>query len=82
MKSATYNTEDADIILVAYGSMARVCESAMKMAREEGLKVGMIRPISLWPFPEEAFAGITGKKFLEDMDNPVQSLFWRKEISH
>ena len=60
----SYNTEDADIILVAYGSMARVCESAMKMAREEGIKVGMIRPISLWPFPAKAFAGITGKKFL------------------
>jgi 2-oxoglutarate ferredoxin oxidoreductase subunit alpha len=60
----TYNMDDADIILVAYGSMARVCESAMKMAREEGLKVGMIRPISLWPFPEKAFEGITGKKFL------------------
>ena len=60
----TYQLEDADIILVAFGSMARVCESAMKMARAEGLKVGMIRPISLWPFPEVAFQGITGKKFL------------------
>ena len=60
----TYQTEDAELILVAYGSMARVCESAMKMAREEGLKVGMIRPISLWPFPEAAFRGIVGKKFL------------------
>ncbi len=58
------NMEDADIILVAYGSMARVCESAMKMAREEGIKVGMIRPIALWPFPDVAFEGITGKKFL------------------
>jgi len=58
------NMDDADIILVAYGSMARVCESAMKMAREEGIKVGMIRPISLWPFPDVAFEGITGKKFL------------------
>lgn len=56
--------EDADIILVAFGSMARVCESAMKMAREQGKKVGMIRPITLWPFPEKAFEGITGKKFL------------------
>ena len=60
----TYNLDDADIIRVAYGSMARVCERAMKMAREEGLKVGMIRPISLWPFPEKAFEGIVGKKFL------------------
>ena len=47
----SYNLEDADIILVAYGSMARVCVSAMNLARAEGIKVGMIRPISLWPFP-------------------------------
>ena len=59
-----YQLEDAEIILVAYGSMARVCQSAMNMARKEGLKVGMIRPISLWPFPEKAFEGIVGKKFL------------------
>lgn len=44
--------------------MARVCVSAMNMARAEGRKVGMIRPISLWPFPDIAFEGITGKKFL------------------
>lgn len=58
------DTDDADVILVAYGSMARVCESAMRMARAEGLKVGMIRPITLWPFPEKAFESIVGKKFL------------------
>ena len=60
----SYYVDDADIILVAYGSMARVCVSAMNMARAEGRKVGMIRPISLWPFPDIAFEGITGKKFL------------------
>ena len=60
----TYNLDDAEIILVAYGSMARVCQSAMNMARAEGRKVGMIRPISRWPFPEVAFEGIVGKKFL------------------
>ncbi len=60
----TYNLEDADIVLVAFGCFSRVCISAMKMAREEGMKVGMIRPISLWPFPEEAFRGLDGKKFL------------------
>ncbi|MDD5832704.1 MAG: 3-methyl-2-oxobutanoate dehydrogenase subunit VorB [Clostridiales bacterium] len=60
----SYNIEDADIVLVAYGSLARVCISAMKLAREEGIKVGMIRPITLWPFPEKAFEGLDGKKFL------------------
>lgn len=59
-----YNTEDADIILVAYGSMARITVSAMNMAREAGIKVGMIRPISLWPFPKKAFVGLDDKEFL------------------
>ena len=60
----SYLLEDAEIILVAYGSMARVCRSAMNMARAVGMKVGMIRPISLWPFPDIAFQKITGKRFL------------------
>jgi 2-oxoglutarate ferredoxin oxidoreductase subunit alpha len=46
--------EDADLVLVAFGAAARICRSAMKMARAEGLKVGLIRPITLWPFPVDA----------------------------
>lgn len=49
------NTEDAEVILVAYGTIARVALSAMKIARENGIKAGVIRPISLWPFPSEIF---------------------------
>ena len=59
-----YQCEDADIVLVAYGSLARVCISAMKLAREEGIRVGLIRPITLWPYPEKAFRDLNGKKFL------------------
>ena len=59
-----YNCEDAEIVMVAFGSLARVCISAMKAAREEGYKVGLIRPITLWPFPEKAFEDLNGKKFL------------------
>ena len=59
-----YNCEDAAIVLVAYGSLARVCISALKLAREEGIKVGLIRPITLWPYPEKAFEDLNGKKFL------------------
>jgi 2-oxoglutarate ferredoxin oxidoreductase subunit alpha len=58
------HTEDADIVIVAYGSAARVAQSAMNLAREAGMKVGMIRPISLWPFPEKAFEGLDDRKFL------------------
>lgn len=49
------NCEDADIILVAYGTIARVAKNVMNIARREGYKVGLIRPISLWPFPKEPF---------------------------
>ena len=52
----TENTDDADIILVAYGTTARIATAAMRMAREEGIKVGLIRPITLWPFPSEIIA--------------------------
>jgi 2-oxoglutarate ferredoxin oxidoreductase subunit alpha len=47
------NTEDAEYLLVAYGLSARICHKAMDLAREKGLKVGLLRPITLWPFPEK-----------------------------
>jgi len=47
-------TDDADYILVAYGTTARVARSAMRKARAAGLKVGLIRPITVWPFPDKA----------------------------
>ncbi len=58
--------ESADLVLVAYGSTARIVKSAMDAAKKEGLKVGLIRPISLWPFPNEPFvkAAQTAKAFL------------------
>lgn len=45
--------EDADYILVAYGSSARICRKSVELAREQGIKVGLIRPITLWPYPTE-----------------------------
>lgn len=50
------NCEDADYILVAFGSTARICQKTMDLARGKGLKVGLIRPITLWPFPSEVIA--------------------------
>jgi 2-oxoglutarate ferredoxin oxidoreductase subunit alpha len=47
-----YNTEDADVILVAYGITSRIVIRAMELAREKGLKVGVFRPVVVWPFPE------------------------------
>ena len=49
-----YNIEDAEVILIAYGTISRVCRSAIDELAEEGIKVGMVRPITLWPFPSQA----------------------------
>jgi len=47
----SYMTDDADIVVVAYGSTARIVKSAVVKARSQGVKVGLFRPITLWPFP-------------------------------
>jgi 2-oxoglutarate ferredoxin oxidoreductase subunit alpha len=46
-----FETEDADYILVAYGTSARICQKAIRLARAEGIKVGLLRPITLFPYP-------------------------------
>jgi 2-oxoglutarate ferredoxin oxidoreductase subunit alpha len=51
-RAESVNTDDADIVVVAYGTSARVIQSAMEMARAEGLKVGSFRPITVAPFPK------------------------------
>ncbi|MDK2824550.1 MAG: 2-oxoglutarate/2-oxoacid ferredoxin oxidoreductase subunit alpha [Clostridia bacterium] len=50
-RAETYLADDAEILLAAYGTTSRVCKAAVDMAREEGIKAGLFRPISLWPFP-------------------------------
>jgi len=50
----TYMTDDCDLLLVAYGSSARIAKSAVDMGRAKELKLGLFRPITLWPFPAEA----------------------------
>jgi len=65
-RAETYNLKDSDIVLAAYGSVARVAKASMEMARAKGLKVGLIRPISLWPFPNKVIEETADKtkKFL------------------
>lgn len=55
------NCDDADYIIVAFGSMARIGTKVMEIAREEGIKVGLLRPITLWPFPSKAIDSHSGK---------------------
>ena len=56
--------EDAEIVLVAYGTTARIVKNAVLQLREEGIKAGLIRPITLWPYPVEAFKGLVAKNML------------------
>ncbi len=62
----SYETEDADLVIAAFGIAARVCLSAVRMLREKGCRVGLFRPITLFPFPEKEIQEIAsaGKRFL------------------
>ena len=57
----TMQMEDADYMIVAFGSAARLAEKAIEIAREEGIKVGLFRPITLWPFHEKQIAEMARK---------------------
>ncbi len=50
-----YMTDDAEIVFTAYGTVARIAKSAVNMLREKGIKAGLLRPITLYPFPSDAF---------------------------
>ena len=60
-----YRTDDAEIVLAAYGTSSRICRSAVDALREEGIKAGMFRPQTLYPFPAEALRKtVEGRKLV------------------
>ena len=59
IKVETLNMEDAEVAFVAYGTTSRLCFSAMETLREQGIKAGLIRPITLWPFPYDTIKKAT-----------------------
>lgn len=59
-----YRTEDAELVFVAYGTVSRIIKTTVDQMREEGYKVGLIRPKTLWPFPKKAFKEIPQAKNL------------------
>jgi 2-oxoisovalerate ferredoxin oxidoreductase alpha subunit len=58
-----YETEDAQLLIVAYGISSRIAHAAVEIAREHGTKVGLLRPISLYPFPSTRMRQLAGKAF-------------------
>ena len=69
--------EDADYILVAFGSAARICQKTVQLARKNGIKVGLLRPITLFPFPEKVISDLAGrvKGFLSVEFNAGQMVY-------
>jgi len=57
----TIGVEDAEVVIVAFGTVARIAKEAIELLSEQNIKVGLIRPISLWPFPYDIFKTITNK---------------------
>ncbi len=55
------NTSDAEIILIGYGSIARILKSAVLKLRKKGIKAGLLRPVTLWPFPGKILAELSKK---------------------
>jgi 2-oxoglutarate/2-oxoacid ferredoxin oxidoreductase subunit alpha len=68
-----YHTDDAKICIVAYGTTARIAKTAVEILREDGYKVGLVRPITLWPFPVENL-----KKAVK---NPITESFYVFELN-
>jgi 2-oxoglutarate ferredoxin oxidoreductase subunit alpha len=57
----SYLTDDADVVIAAYGTVARIAKTAIQILREKGVKVGLLRPISLYPFPYQAFSDVADR---------------------
>ena len=61
VKWQEYDLEDAEVVFVAFGTVSRLCLEAMELLGEQGIKAGLIRPISLWPYPYQAFDRLGSK---------------------
>ncbi|HHW94518.1 MAG TPA: 3-methyl-2-oxobutanoate dehydrogenase subunit beta [Mogibacterium sp.] len=69
------HVNDAEICLLAYGISSRIAEGAVRKAREEGIKLGLIRPITLWPFPKKAFSELKNCKALVTVEMNMMGQF-------
>jgi 2-oxoglutarate ferredoxin oxidoreductase subunit alpha len=56
-----YSADDAELLLVAFGSVGRICQTVVREARAEGIKAGLLRPVTLWPFPSARLAELAKK---------------------
>jgi 2-oxoglutarate ferredoxin oxidoreductase subunit alpha len=57
-----YKMDDVEVVITAFGLTSRICKKVTDLAREQGIKAGLFRPITLWPFPEKEFAAIADQE--------------------
>ncbi|MCE7736201.1 MAG: 2-oxoacid:acceptor oxidoreductase subunit alpha [Candidatus Heimdallarchaeota archaeon] len=87
-QSEKYETDDAEMIIIAYGSTARSAKRAINIAREDGTKVGLYRLRTIWPFPVEDMIKTIGNRPVLVVEMSKGQLIWpverylRKEVSH
>lgn len=55
----TFQTDDAEVVLVAYGTVSRICYTVVEEARKKGIKAGLVTPVSLWPYPSQVIAELS-----------------------
>ncbi len=67
IKYETYNTEDCEVLIVAYGTTARIVKSAIGMAEKQGVKIGLLRPITLWPYPYDVLHEIASQESVKNV---------------
>ncbi len=69
VRMEAYKMDDAEYALTAFGTVARIAKTVVQMARKDGIKLGLIRPITVWPFPEKEISGYADKvKFFFDVE--------------
>jgi 2-oxoglutarate/2-oxoacid ferredoxin oxidoreductase subunit alpha len=61
VRSESFQTEDAEVVIVAFGTASRICRNVLRQAAELGIRVGLVRPITLWPFPEQTIAALAAQ---------------------
>lgn len=79
-KVEEYRMEDADFIFVAYGTTSRICRNVVDQLRDEGYKVGMFRPLTLWPFPKKALDAIPAGKTLLTVEMSMGQMVYDVEL--
>ena len=78
VKWEEYMLDDAEYVCVAYGTSARVCKYAVNELRREGIKIGLIRPITLYPFPKKALYDLdySRVKAIIDVEMAIHARWW------